>query len=47
MDVATQIMLIFMAIVAEKVLEKFAEGFWESWGRRHDKDYRRLYAGAS
>lgn len=41
MDVATQIMLVFMAIVAEKVLEVFADGFWKSWGQRNTKDYRR------
>ncbi|WP_374685707.1 hypothetical protein [Promineifilum sp.] len=39
MDVATQIMLIFMAIVAEKVLEEFARGFWDSWAQRGDKKY--------
>ncbi len=40
MDVATQIMLVFMAIVAEKVLEVFAVGFWESWQLRGTKKYR-------
>lgn len=44
MDVATQIMLVFMAIVAEKVLEEFAKGFWASWGLRGSKRYWDLKA---
>jgi hypothetical protein len=29
MDVATQIMFIIMAIVAEQLLEEFAKAFWD------------------